>query len=279
MVFIVNPQHQYQCPVCSLSLTLIEKTWRCPQNHCFDRHKKGYVNLLLAHQKRSKQPGDDVLMVNSRRDFLNSGHYTNLSDQLNSLCQKHLPENAIIWDAGCGEGYYTHRLADAMPLATLYGVDISKPAIESACRYKTVNWSVASSTHPPFLNEQFDAIISVFSRVDHQPFARVLKPKGQVFMVVPGTHHLIKLRELIYETVRPYNVEKHAHYLQQPFQLIETHDVEFDLQLTTKESIQHLLAMTPHAHRMPVHVQQAVESLEELHDKASFRIYRFQLSD
>lgn len=97
-------------------------------------------------------------------------------------------------------------------------------------------------------------------------------------MVVPGTHHLIKLRELLYETVRPYNVEKHALYLRQPFQLLDTQVVEFDLQLTTKVSIQHLLSMTPHAHRMPVHVQQTIASLEELKDIASFRIYRFQHS-
>ncbi|MFC7000619.1 putative RNA methyltransferase [Pseudobowmanella zhangzhouensis] len=57
----------YQCPVCQLPLTLAERTYRCDNGHSFDQHKKGYVNLLLVQNKRSKMPGDDADMVQSRR--------------------------------------------------------------------------------------------------------------------------------------------------------------------------------------------------------------------
>ena len=37
---------ELMCPVCGQPLTLMDRTDRCPKNHCFDRAKSGYVNLL-----------------------------------------------------------------------------------------------------------------------------------------------------------------------------------------------------------------------------------------
>lgn len=34
-----------------------------------------------------------------------------------------------VLDIGCGEGYYTHAFADALPEITTFGLDVSKIAI------------------------------------------------------------------------------------------------------------------------------------------------------
>lgn len=214
-------------------------------------------------------------MVNSRREFLNSGHYAKLADHLVQQCKLHLTQSATIWDAGCGEGYYTSQIANALIDAQVYGLDISKPAIEAASSYKNIHWCVASSSHPPYADQQFDAIISVFSRVDEQPFVRVLKENGQVFMVVPDAQHLMKLREFIYEEVRPYDVEKHLTYFGEGLHLAEQSELRFDMALSNNQQIQQLLAMTPHAHRLPSTVREKINSLSSLNDRACFRVYRF----
>lgn len=265
----------YACPVCQAELTHAGNQLTCPSGHSFDRHKKGYVNLLLAQQKKSRTPGDDVGMVESRRRFLRQGHYAPLADCLTTLCRRLLPTEAQIWDAGCGEGYYTARLAEAMPEATLHGLDISKPAIQAASQYKNIEWCVASSAHPPYQSAVFDGIVSVFSRIDSAPFARVLKPGGQVFVAAPDHDHLQTLRSLIYDQVRPYNTEKHLTYLDQRFSLAEQQRLEIPLHLSDQQAIQDLLGMTPHAHRRSRTVDETLKALSHLNDTACFKIYRF----
>lgn len=254
----------------------MEKQFRCDQGHGFDIHKKGYVNLLLAHRKRSKAPGDDALMVESRRRFLHQGHYQPLATMLAEQCRLHLPEQSTIWDAGCGEGYYTAQIAEQCPDAEVYGLDISKPAITAASQNRNVHWSVASSTHPPYQDDVFDGIVSVFSRLDSDPFYRVLKPGGQVFMAAPDADHLHGLRSLIYQDVRPYDTDKHLAYLDNRFRLIEEQTLKVALQLNDAQTIQDLLGMTPHAHRLPAAIQEKLAQQSQLEDHACFRIYRFR---
>lgn len=265
----------YACPVCQAPLNSFQKQLNCANGHSFDIHKKGYVNLLLAHRKRSKAPGDDAQMVASRRRFLRQGHYQPLATRIAELCQAHLPQQAMIWDAGCGEGYYTNQIAGHCPGASLYGLDISKPAITAASQDKSINWCVASSTHPPYQDAAFDGIVSVFSRVDSEPFHRVLKPGGQVLMAAPDFDHLHALRSVIYDDVRPYDTSKHRSYLDARFSLVSEERLEVPLLLPDAQAIRDLLGMTPHAHRLSPAVQSRIETLEQLQDKACFRLYRF----
>lgn len=67
---------QYQCPLCNQTLIKTDSTLRCTNNHSFDFAKEGYVNLLPVQQKNSKQPGDSLEMVQARRAFLETGHYS-----------------------------------------------------------------------------------------------------------------------------------------------------------------------------------------------------------
>ncbi|WP_320823353.1 putative RNA methyltransferase [Reinekea sp.] len=265
----------YICPVCALPLESQLNTLRCAAQHSFDRHKKGYVNLLLAQNKNSKAPGDDALMVQSRRRFLEAGHYQTLAERISTQMAARLPADARVWDAGCGEGYYTQTIARANADFDCYGLDISKPAIVAASKYKNIHWSVASSTHAPYADASFDALVSVFSRVDSDPFHRVLKPGGAVCMVTPDFDHLMALRQLIYQTVRPYDVGKHQTYLDNRFELVHEERLTFALDLPTNQAIFDLLGMTPHAHRLSHEAQDRLKQTPALPDRACFKLYWF----
>ena len=96
------------CPVCNVNIEKIEKTYKCENNHCFDIHKSGYVNLLLSNRMNSKLPGDNKLMVEARRSFLKTGYYSCLKEKLREITDELNPETIL--DSGCGEGYYTNGI-------------------------------------------------------------------------------------------------------------------------------------------------------------------------
>jgi 23S rRNA (guanine745-N1)-methyltransferase len=273
-----NLKSIYHCPLCQSPLDIEQQRALCSNGHSYDVHKKGYLNLLLAHKKNSKAPGDDALMVASRRRFLGNGLYQPLAQAIANRAKQWLPQTATVWDAGCGEGYYTSILAQTNPEFSIYGLDISKPAIQAACRFKNINWCVASSAHPPYLDESFDAIVSVFSRVDALPFHRVLKADGSILMAVPDTDHLLNLRHLIYDTVRPYETTKHLSYFSEGFYLENEQRITVELELDSTETIFDLLGMTPHAHRLPNDKRRALEQVQTLTDTACFKLYHFKKS-
>ena len=60
----------YICPKCGEVINLVDKTYKCLNNHSFDISKKGYLNILLTFDKNSKQPGDSKECLESRNAFL-----------------------------------------------------------------------------------------------------------------------------------------------------------------------------------------------------------------
>ena len=132
----------FTCPVCGEGLSCEEKRWVCPRGHSFDRAAEGSVHLLTPAQMRSKIPGDPPEMVRARRDFLASGNYDFLADALTELLLGSLTDPAVLFDAGCGEGHYTRRIAEALAAAgrsvTPAGVDIAKTAVRMADRKSVV---------------------------------------------------------------------------------------------------------------------------------------------
>lgn len=271
-----NASLLYACPVCEHPLTEHDNTLRCDNGHTFDRHKKGYVNLLLAHKKRSKSPGDDADMVNSRRRFLEQAHYQPLVQAITSGLKQRLAETANILDAGCGEGYYTSHIAQTCSNANVLGLDISKPAIHLASKNKQVSWCVASSSQPPYLPESIDCIVSVFSRVDCEPFHKLLKVGGWVCMATADSEHLLALRSLIYEEVKSYNSDKHNEYFDERFALKATERINTEVELNSSQAVFDLLGMTPHAHRLTSAARERLTKTNALKDKASFKLYWFQ---
>ncbi len=268
----------YRCPVCLLPLydqpDSQGMVMTCDKRHSFDRHKKGYINLLLAQNKKSKHPGDDADMVHSRRAFLNEGYYSRVVEQMISFV-KDLNLKSIL-DVGCGEGYYLNQLATAFPTLETVGFDISKPAIQLASQYKFCEWAVASSARMPYLNSYFDLALSVFSRIDNNEFSRVLKPEGYVLVIAPGDKHLLSLRQVIYTDVRDYQVSKQTEYLNDDFVLIRSKALQVPLALNSRDQIMNLLSMTPHSQRMNNTAKERLHQLSYLNDTADFRIYLYQ---
>ena len=119
-----------RCPICNEQLNLVDRQYLCPNRHSFDIARQGYVNLLTVQQKHSLNPGDTREQVLSRREFLEAGFYAPIAETLVQTA-KELGISGQILDVGCGEGYYSARLADALG-AELTGLDISKEAVRCA---------------------------------------------------------------------------------------------------------------------------------------------------
>lgn len=244
------------CPVCQQSLVLHDRQLRCENNHSFDRAKQGYFNLLLNTAKNSKQPGDNAAMVQARTAFLNAGHYQSISDTINQLAIDHLLHGADteqhILDLGCGEGYYSERLHQALNdhqiSHTFYGLDISKDAAKAACkRSKDMHWLVANANHAPFAEHSMQLIINVFNRIMPKALAKLCAPNGRVLIASAGAFHLQQLKEAIYAT--PKFVEYDAiGAMADYFEHEQRHVLDFTMSLNP-DTTAHLLAMTPHVWR------------------------------
>ena len=162
------------CPICGEELNLTGKQYVCPQNHSFDVARQGYVNLLTVQQKHSLNPGDTREQVLSRREFLEAGFYAPIADTLVETAKK-LNVSGQILDVGCGEGYYSARLADALG-APLTGLDISKEAVRcAAAKYKGKQWLCATAAHIPVEDGSVSLLTSLFALTLPQEFSRVLK--------------------------------------------------------------------------------------------------------
>jgi len=77
------------CPVCSSPLSRAGRSYSCAGKHSYDISKEGYVNLLLANQKQSREPGDSKEMLDARRSFLNKGYYKPLARSAASIIIRH----------------------------------------------------------------------------------------------------------------------------------------------------------------------------------------------
>ena len=270
---------QLRCPICREQLHPREKGACCDNNHQFDRAKQGYLNLLPSHKMRSKSPGDDKDMVQARTRFLNAGHYQPVIQQIiktiHSLSEGQ--NELTLFDAGCGEGFYTSEIKQALPDSHVCGLDIAKPAI-LACskRNKSIEWLVGSVADLPLIDQQFDIIISIFSRCDWQEFTRILKPGGHVLVLAPGQEHLLELRQAIYEEVRPYPVDKQVEELPESLQLMNSAPVTTQMSLPDSQTIMDLLAMTPHYWHVKPAQKETLQQLSQLECRLDMRLYTIQ---
>ncbi len=244
----------YICPVCKNELVLGKKTWRCCKGHCFDIHRKGYVNLLTTKKHNPKKSGDNGDMVRARTEFLNFGHYEPLVERTVSVMKTLLEgvEDPVIIDSGCGEGYYTVSYAKAMPGASFFGIDISKGACSHAMsrvnelELENVNIAVASAFELPFEDGSADLVVCTFAPVSDREYARVLKKGGKLVVVSPSADHLFELKELIYEN--PYKNKPNEYGLEH-FEEGEEDIFEYKANLGTREEILSLYKMTPYYYK------------------------------
>lgn len=267
------------CPLCVQPLQQQEKQLRCSNGHSFDRAKQGYVNLLPVQHKRSKAPGDDKAMVQARQQFLDQGYYQPLAETLTRLVseirQPHT--TGTLLDAGCGEGYYSNFIQQRLPQLSMYGIDISKPAIAAACkRSREITWLVASLKSIPLAANSLDLILSVFSPIQSQAFRTGLKEHGTLLVVTAGKQHLANLKAHLYEQVVPFEEEKILPQLADHWHLTGQHKVTYEMQLNCQSAIQSLLAMTPHTWRISPARKARLNTLNHLSCEADFLITQWR---
>ena len=258
------------CPVCGTPLSTERPAWKCENNHSFDVARQGYVNLLPVTQKHSLHPGDNAVMVAARRDFLNEGHYEPIADKLLELVATYAPQAESVLDAGCGEGYYLSHL-DAKER---WGVDISKDAARyAAVREKNAQFLAATAAHLPFPDAAFDCVLSMFALTAAAEFARVLKDGGVLIQVLAGEKHLSALKSIIYPTL--LEKEKDLHPQLDGFELLNEETLSFGFTLETRDAVQNLLYMTPHAWRISKDGADALAQISRLSDRAEvvFNVY------
>lgn len=264
-----------KCPVCNLNLIKNDNGYTCPKRHNYDISSKGYVNLLLANQKKTSDPGDNKEMILSRKSFLDKGYYENFSNHLNSVILSYINETkANIIDCGCGEGYFLSRLKEKMHdegvQANFYGLDISKSAITyGAKRDKEINFMVGSNFNIPILSDSVDVIIRNFAPGDINEFNRVLKRNGKLIVVTPGIEHLFSLKEILYVTPRKHEEKKLSF---KEFNLINKAEVKYDIYLNNAEDIQNLISMTPYSWNFDNSMKEKVKKTNELKVRLDFTI-------
>ena len=268
----------FRCPTCGAALTRGERAYTCPGRHSYDIAKEGYTYLLPPNQKHSAAPGDDKIMAAARRDFLSKEYYRPL---LNTLCCQilaHSGESPVILDTGCGEGYYTAGIYNALLAAgktpRMAGIDISKFILRSAAkREKAIEFAVASSYHLPVADESVDILLNCFSPLALEEFRRVLKPGGTFLYVVPAAEHLWEMKQVLYDNPYP-NEEKETPY--EGFAYESIVPVEGVITLENQQDIQSLFGMTPYAWKTPKADKDRLAALDTLTTRIAFRIHIFQ---
>ena len=260
------------CPVCGEKLNQEGKRFACSRNHSFDLARQGYLNLLVVQQKHSLNPGDTREQVLSRREFLEAGYYAPIVETLIRTA-KELNIRGQILDVGCGEGYYSARLADALE-SPLLGLDISKEAVRcAAAKYKGKQWLCATAAHIPVEGESVSLLTSLFALTLPEEFHRVLCRDGWYFQVLAAQDHLLGLKSIIYDQL---NLKEKDTVPELPgFTLVKSVPIRFTFTLEGQQ-IQNLFSMTPHVFRIGKDGAKRLAETEVLTDTAScvLNVYR-----
>jgi 23S rRNA (guanine745-N1)-methyltransferase len=183
------------CPVrhCHLPLAREERRLFCPRAHSFDIARTGYINLLQAQDRRSKQPGDTAAALAARRRLHDRGITAPLLNAIGEFIAA--SPGDIVLDAGCGEGFYLGTLARQAGFHA-HGVDISVPAIDAAARrYSECEWIVANADRfVPYADRSFSIVLSITARMNANEFRRVLRDDGRLLIALPAPDDLVELR-------------------------------------------------------------------------------------
>lgn len=272
----------FRCPVCKEALAEADdgRTWRSAQAHVHDVAKEGYVNLLITHQRRQREPGDSAEMLRHRRAFLEAGHY----DALATAVAAHAAPGLAVLDAGCGEGYYTRNWPQDREGLELWAVDIAKPAVRMATKrarsasVPRANYAVASVYDLPVVDASIDLAVSIFAPLHSVEFERVVRPGGRVVTVTPGPDHLDGLKAKLF-------ADPETHPEEGPFErdgattgLVPegTQRVTRELVLDHPGAVDDLLHMTPYAWYVAPDVRASVVSEGSLFTRIDFIVSSYR---
>lgn len=261
----------YRCPICHEELTPVAKSLQCEKGHCFDFAKSGYINLLTGRNS-SKIHGDNQMMVKARTGFLEKDYYLPLVKGLIEILNERSPK--VLVDCGCGEGYYTRQIKNALQTTEVFGFDLSKDAILYASKKdKASHYAISSIFDLPLNDCCADAIISLFAPVPLDEFDRILTSSGIAIVVTPEKNHLYGLKKQLYDEVYFNQVDLID---DARFKTLETIQIIESITLQSQEDIQNLFMMTPYYYKTSIEDKKKLESLTTLETEIAFSLQIIQ---
>lgn len=250
------------------------------KRHCFDRAAGGYVNLAFV-KGHSAVSGDPPEAVRARSAFLDRGYYQPAADMIAELADKYCPRG-LLADAGCGEGYYSVRLANES--RSVFGADLSKYAADRAAKRATAAgvrdyclFTVASVYELPLVNSSADAVLSMFSPCAADEYLRVLKPGGVLILGCAGPRHLFELKAAVYDTPT-FNEERADLPHDDVMELTDIQRLSYTMAFGAEsgDDVRCLFGMTPYKYRTSAADAERLAAIRELDCTADFefRVYR-----
>ncbi len=289
------------CPVCGAPLHIAENGSagaaslacagtvgdRNPKGrvHCFDGAASGYVPLAPRHPGG----GDSREAVRARTTFLAHGYYAPASEAITRAVADYTRPGGNVLDAGCGEGYYSGRIAREG--YAVMGVDLSKFAVEAAAKaaratrlstgQATSNtlYAVGSVFELPVADAVFDTVVNIFAPCAPAEYARALRPGGHLIVVGAGERHLLGLKECLYDD--PYLNDPRRDLPDETSSLlpVETRSSAFTITVTGREHIAALFSMTPYYWRTPRDSRERLGTCESLETEVCFDLHIYRKPD
>lgn len=268
---------ELKCPICAAEMQIEGgKTLCCngEKKHSYDISAAGYVNLASPKQSGG---GDTKSAVRARSEFLDCGYYQPIAEKTAELVKKYAGDNARVIDAGCGEGYYTARIAKNSELAI--GFDISKFAVEAAAKrakregLDNAVFGVASVFSMPIFDGFADAVVNIFAPCAEEEYARALKKGGALIVVQAGKEHLMGLKRALYENVNENDARAD---LPSSMELVCEERLKYTIEVEGNERIRALFAMTPYYWRTTQNDAKKLDGLELLKTQIDiiFSVYK-----
>ncbi len=258
------------CPVCGEELNEENRSLKCVKGHCFDRAKEGYVNLIAGAHKKGSLIGDNRDMALSRRSFLEKGYFDSLVEELISIVRENDFSCPNILDICCGEGYYSHKIKEALD-CEMYGFDISKEMVRLAAKRKNgCEYFVANLSRIPLKDKCTDIAFHLFAPFHENEFSRIMKEGGTLITVVAGENHLFELKEILYDT--PYKNDEMPPETEN-LVIKEKRKVTRKIHLSSKEDIDALFRMTPYYYRTSENDKAKLSSFDSLDVTVDFAVF------
>ena len=256
------------CPHCRAEMQVREEgsgviACKGIKTHCFDISSVGHANFSRPSQSGG---GDSAAAVKARNSFLDKGFYAPVAKAIEELASKYLCGEGVAVDAGCGEGYYTMHIARNG--YSVFGIDISKPAVETASKRakreecENAFFGVASVYEMPIKDGCVSVLTNIFAPCVESEYRRVLKKDGVLIVAYAGEDHLMGMKRMIYDNA--YLNEAQRADLPSDMKEIERVRVRYDIQCEDNDSVLALFSMTPYYWRTSKEDSEKLKSIDTL---------------